>query len=78
MLTFFLIPDTERFLELVNKSRGEVALHMPDGSRCDLKHSGGARQMLEAAKSRKTGVEISLSNRRDVTPFIRYMEEAAL
>lgn len=78
MLTFFLIPDTERFLKLVNKSCGEVMLHMPDGSKRDLKHNGDANQMLEAVKSRGTGVEISLSNHQDAKSFIQYMAEAAL
>lgn len=78
MLAFFLIPDTKRFLALVDKSCGEVMLHMPDGSERNLKHSGNADQMLEAVRSRGTGVEISLSNHRDVKPFIQYMAEAAL
>lgn len=78
MLTFFLIPDIRQFSELVHKSCGEVMLHMPDGNRCDLKHSSNARQMLEVMKSRETGVRISLSDHRDVKPFIQYMAEAAL
>ncbi len=78
MLTFFLIPDTERFLQLVNKSCGEVMLHMPDGSKRNLKRNSDAHQMLEIVKSRGSGVEISLSNHRDVKPFIQYMAEAAL
>ena len=78
MLTFFLIPDTKQFLKLVRKSCGEVMLHMPDGSECDLKNSGDAQQTLETIKARKAGVEISLTDHRDVKPFIRYMAEAAL
>lgn len=78
MLTFFLIPDTKQFLKLVRKSCGEVMLHMPDGNKCDLKHSGDAQRMLEVIKSRKAGVEISLSDHRDIEPFIQYMAEAAL
>ena len=78
MLTFFLIPDTKRFLKLVNKSCGEVMLHMPDGSKHDLKHSTDAHQMVDAVKSKGTGVNISLSDHRDVSPFIQYMAEAAL
>lgn len=78
MLTFFLIPKTKQFLKLVHKSCGEVMLHMPDGSKHDLKHSGDAQQMLEAIKSKKAGVEISLSDHMDVKPFIRHMAEAAL
>jgi len=78
MLTFFLIPDTKRFLTLVNKSRGEVMLHMPDGSRRNLKRGSDAHQILEAAKSGKAGVKISLSDRRDLESFIQYVVGAAL
>lgn len=78
MLTFFLIPNTKQFLKLVHKSCGEVMLHLPDGSKRDLKRSEDAQQMLEAIKARKAGVEISLSDHRDVKPFVRYMAEAAL
>ncbi len=78
MLTFFLIPDIKQFLTLVNKSCGEVMLHMPNGNKHDLKRSNDAYQMLETVKSKGIGVKISLSDRRDVSPFIQYMAEAAL
>lgn len=77
MLTFFLIPDTKQFLNLVNKNRGDVLLHMPDGNKLDLKRSNDAQQVLETVKSKAAGVEISLSDHRDVKPFIQYMTEAA-
>lgn len=77
MLTFLLIPDTNQFLKLVHKSRGEVLLRMPDGIRRDLKHSSDARQILETVQSAKAGVEISFSDHNDMKPFIRYMMEAA-
>lgn len=77
MLTFFLLPDMDRFLKLVRESRGQVLLNAPDGSQCDLKHSGDARQALELAKSEDARVVISLSDRTDMQPFIQYMTEAA-
>ena len=43
MLTFFLIPDTKRFLTLVNKSCGDVLLNLPDGTQCSLKRGGEGR-----------------------------------
>ena len=69
MLTFFLIPDTKRFLTLVNKSCGDVLLNLPDGTQCSLKRDHTARQMLRA---------ISISNPGDAPTFLRYMMEAAL
>lgn len=78
MLTFFLIPNTKQVLKLVHKSIGEVMPHIPNGNKRGLKHSSDARNLLEAIKFRKAGVESSLSDHRDVKPFIRYMAEAAL
>lgn len=78
MLTFFLIPDTKQFLKLADKSHGEVLLHLPDGSKHNLKCGGNAQRILDTAKSRDTGVEISLTDHRDVKPFLQYMMEAAL
>ena len=36
-MKIFSIPDTNRFLNLVGKSRGDVTLHLPDGSQVELK-----------------------------------------
>ena len=35
-MKIFSIPDTNRFLDLVGKSRGDVTLHLPDGSQVEL------------------------------------------
>lgn len=78
MLTFFLIPDIGRFLTLADKCFGEVMLHMPDGSKQNLKRDCDAYQMLETAKTSRAGVKISLFDYRDIKPFIQYMAEAAL
>lgn len=78
MLTFFLIPDTKQFLKLADKSHGEVLLHLPNGTKHNLKCNENAQQVLDTAKSNDAGVEISLTDHRDVKPFIQYMVEAAL
>ena len=78
MLTFFLIPDTKRFLTLVNKSCGDVLLNLPDGTKCSLKRDHTARQMLRAMRPGQNGISISISNPGDAPTFLRYMMEAAL
>ena len=78
MLTFMMIPDTEKFLEVASKSRGDIFLHLPDGSLCDLKHSHVAQQVLKAMEPGREGLKLSLSSGEDVPAFLRYMQEAAL
>lgn len=78
MLTFSMIPDKEKFLDMVAHSSGEVLLHLPDGSKCDLKRDRLARQLLRMLEPSQDGLQISLSNQRDTIAFIRYMQEAAL
>lgn len=78
MLTFMMIPDTEKFLRLVSKSRGHVEVQLPDGSRCDLKENRTARQLLQVLSPGEDGLRITLSDQRDLPGFFRYMREAAL
>lgn len=77
MLTFMLLPNTEKFLQIVAHSRGDVLLHLADGSLCDLKHSHTARQLLRTLKPGEEGLCISLSNPDDIPAFLRYMQDAA-
>ena len=46
MMTIFCIPDMERFLRIVEDSRGKVLLHLPDKTLCDLKRDSTAVQLL--------------------------------
>lgn len=78
MFTFLMIPNAERFLHIVERSCGEVLLHLPDGGRCDLKRDPVARQMLRTFRPGREGLQISLSDRSDAPAFFRYMQEAAL
>lgn len=77
MLHFLQIPNTERFLNLVDHSRGEVLLYLPDGSHCDLKQDPVARQMLRLMTPNGRGISVSLSNAKDTPRFLQYMLEAA-
>lgn len=73
MLKINVIPNMERFLDLVARSRGKVLLHLPDNTQCDLKEDGVARQLFQTMRPGQDGVRISLSDPGDVPAFINYM-----
>ncbi len=73
MLNIMWIPNMERFLSEVSGIQGEVYLHLPDDSRCSLKHSATAHQMLKMIKPGTTGLRISLSNPNEVPCLMQYM-----
>lgn len=75
-MKLFSIPDAERFLDLVEKSRGEVTLHLPDGGQVELKRNRTARQLLPIICPGRSGLDIRLSNAADAPDFIRYMMDA--
>lgn len=77
MMTIFMMPDPEKFLKVVFQSRGQVLLHLPDGSRCDLKRSVVAGQLLRVMEPGREGLRISLTDQQDLPAFVRYMGEAA-
>lgn len=73
MFQIMMLPDAENFLHVVEHSRGQVLLHLPDNTRCDLKRDHTARQMIRAMRPGREGLCISLSDARDVPAFIDYM-----
>lgn len=74
-MTLFFIPDPERFLRLVERSRGNVLLRLPDGGQANLKESYEARQLLRMISPGQVRLEISLSDSEDVPAFLQYMME---
>lgn len=74
-MTLFFIPDPERLLYLVEKSRGNVMLRLPDGGQTDLKESHEARQFLRMLRPGQAELKISLSDPEDVPAFLQYMME---
>ena len=73
MFKIMMLPDSENFLNVVERSRGQVLLHLPDNTRCDLKRDNTARQLLRAMRPGQEGLCISLSDARDVPAFLDYM-----
>lgn len=74
-MTLFFIPDPERLLHLVEKSRGSVMLRLPDGGQANLKESYEARQFLRMLRPGQARLDISLSDPEDVPAFLQYMME---
>lgn len=73
MLKIHLMPDTEKFLSLVRQSCGDVLLHLPDGSQCNLKRSHTAQQLLRAMRPGQDGISLSFSDPGDVPAFVRHL-----
>ena len=77
MLKIMLISDMDKFLEKVAECEGEVNLHLPDGTTCDLKNDHTAVQLLTLLHSTDHELDISLTNPKDYLPIMRYMMAAA-
>ena len=77
MLKIMMIPDMDKFLEKVHACEGEVNLHLPDGTTCDLKNDHTAVQLLTLLHSTDHELDISLTDPRDYAPIMRYMMSAA-
>ncbi len=77
MLKIMKISNMDSFMEKVRACQGEVNLHLPDGSVCDLKRDHTAAQILTMLHSVDQELEISLTDPRDCVPIMRYMMSAA-
>ena len=73
MFKLMMLPDSDSFLNVVEQSRGQVLLHLPDNTLCDLKRDNTARQLLRAMQPGPQGLCISLSDSRDVPAFLGFL-----
>ena len=76
MLQMMMLPDRDRFLEIVDHSRGSVLLRLPDHTDCDLKTDPVARQMLRMLDPAEEGVTLRLTDPEDLPAYLQYMMEA--
>ena len=76
MLQMMMLPDRDRFLEIVDHSRGSVLLRLPDHTDCDLKTDPVARQMLRMLDPAEEGVTLRLTDPEDLPAYLHYMMEA--
>ena len=77
MLKIMMLPDTEKFLSVVDQSQGNVFLRLPNQTQLDLKKDAAARQMLYLIDESREGLQIDLTDQSDAAPFLRYLTEAA-
>ena len=77
MLKNMLISDMEKFLEKVNNCHGDVLLHLPDDTVCNLKEDHTALQMLRMMKLNGKGLNLTLTDVRDFPIMMNYMMNAA-
>lgn len=69
------IPNMERFLRVVEASRGDVLLHLPSGLICNLKRDPVAMELLRVAPF-SGSLQVSLSDKADFPAFLQYLLEA--
>ena len=77
MFKIMLISDMEKFLEKVNSCHGDVLLHLPDDTVCNLKEDHTALQMLRMMKLNGKGLNLTLTDVRDFPIMMNYMMSAA-
>lgn len=68
--------NPEKFFHTVDQSRGDVLLHLADGSRHDLKQDCSIRQLLRSVAPGREGLTISLGNSGDIPAFLSYLISA--
>ena len=73
MIKIMNVSNMDEFLEKVNMCEGNVNLHLPDGTVCDLKSDHTAAQILSLLHTVNHELDISLTNPHDFVPIMRYM-----
>ena len=77
MIQIKFISNMNRFFRTLERCKGDVILHLPDDSTCNLSHDKTARQLLDMADTRKKELSLSLTNAGDFPLFLSFMLEAA-
>ena len=77
MLKIMLISNMEKFLEKVKSCHGDVLLHLPDGTTCNLKEDHTALQLLKMVKLSNKSLDLTLTDVRDYPIRVNYMMSAA-
>ena len=77
MIKIMLISNMQKFLEKIQKCHGDVLLHLPDNTVCNLKNDHTALQILTMLHSTNKELDISLTDVRDYGIIMNYMMSAA-
>jgi len=77
MIKIMLISDMEKFIEKVQKCRGDVMLNLADGTERNLKTDETVQQMLKMYHSENEELDIRLTDARDYPIIMSFMMSAA-
>lgn len=72
-VTIRRIKNTEKFIQMVENSRGHVFLKLPNETYCDLKQNGEALQMLRMVNPEEVWLDLLLTDDQDSYHFMAYM-----
>ncbi|MDE5716230.1 MAG: hypothetical protein K2I53_01200 [Lachnospiraceae bacterium] len=67
------IKNTEKFIQMVESSRGHVFLQLPNEMLCDLKQNTEALQMLRMISPGELWLDLFLTDLQDSYNFMAYM-----
>lgn len=67
------IKNTEKFIQMVESSRGHVFLQLPDETFCDLKQNAAALQMVRMINPGEFWLDLFLTDAQDSYDFMAYM-----
>jgi len=77
MLKILNLSNPTRFLNIVNHSRGQVLLRLPDQGCIDLKQAPIAQQMLRLMGGKPVELDLDLTDKTDTSAFLKFMLEQA-
>lgn len=75
-ITLRKIKNTEKFIQMVQSSRGNVFLKLPNETYCDLKQNTDALQMLRMINPEEVWLDLFLTDDQDSYNFMAYMAGA--
>ena len=67
------IKNADKFIQMVENSRGAVFLKLPDETFCDLKQNNEVLQMLHMINPGEVRLDFSLTDSQDSYNFMAYM-----
>ena len=72
-VTIRRIKNTEKFIQMVESSKGHVFLQLPNEAFCDLKQNRDALQMLRMVNPEEVWLDLFLTDDQDSYNFMAYM-----